>query len=85
MLSYKMKADAVKRQAGRPTKDNCSQVGINLTGKNCYEIVGEEAGESKNQIYRFIRLTELIEALLEMVDDKKIGFAVGFVIAEAEP
>jgi len=73
-FAYKMKADAVKRQAGRPVKDNYSQAGINLSGKNCYEIVGEQAGESKNQIYRFIRLTELIEALLEMVDDKKLGF-----------
>jgi len=73
-FAYKMKADAVKRQAGRPAKDNCSQVGINLSGKKSYEIVAEEAGESKNQIYRYIRLTELIEALLEMVDEKKIGF-----------
>jgi ParB family chromosome partitioning protein len=73
-FSIKMKAEAIKRKAGRPSKENDSQVGINLKGKTLYEIVGEESGESKNQIYRYIRLTELIEALLEMVDEKKIGF-----------
>ena len=73
-FAYKMKADAIKRQAGRPSKENGSQPGVNLTGKKSYEIVGEQNGESKNQIYRFIRLTELTEALLEMVDEKKIGF-----------
>jgi len=73
-FAYKMKADAVKRQAGRPAKENGSQPGVNLAGKKSYEIVGEQSGESKNQVYRFIRLTELTEALLEMVDDKKIGF-----------
>jgi len=73
-FAYKMKADAIKRQAGRPSKENGSQAGVNLLGKKSYEIVGEQVGESKNQIYRFIRLTELTNALMEMVDSGKIGF-----------
>lgn len=72
--AYKMKADAIKRQAGRPSKESGSQIGVNLMGKKSYEIVGEQSGESKNQIYRFIRLTELTKELMNMVDDKKIGF-----------
>jgi len=76
-FAYKMKADAIKRQAGRPSKENGSQPGVNLTGKKSYEIVGEQVGESKNQIYRFIRLTELTAELMEMVDAKKIAFSIG--------
>lgn len=79
--AYKMKVEAIKRQSGRPKTterlfcDNGSQTGNHLSGRKTYEIVGEQSGESKNQIYRFIRLTELINELMEMVDDKKIGFS----------
>lgn len=73
--AYKMKVETIKRQAGRPSKENGSQIGINTLGKRSYEIVGEQVGESKNKIYRYIRLTELNNKLLEMVDEKKIGFS----------
>ena len=69
--AYKMKMDAMKRKAGRP-KENVSQVGTNLRTD---EIIAEEAGESRNQIQRYIRLTELIPELLTMVDEEKIAFS----------
>jgi len=71
--AYKMKLDALKRQ-GERTDLTCSQVGNKLAGKKSSEILAEKSNDSKNQIYRFIRLTELAPPLLEMVDDKKIAF-----------
>ncbi|WP_415537733.1 ParB/RepB/Spo0J family partition protein [Dehalobacter sp. 4CP] len=73
-LAYKMKLDAMKRQAGRPSKENSTQVGQDLKGKYSVEILGEQVGESRNQIQRYIRLTELIPPILEMVDEKQIAF-----------
>ena len=70
-FAYKMKLEAMKRQTGRPTKENMSQVG---TQKRSDQIVAEQVGESRNQIQRCIRLTELIPPLLDKVDDKKIAF-----------
>lgn len=70
-FAFKMKLSAMKRQAGRPSKENVSQVG---TQKRSDQILAEQVGESRNQVQRFIRLTELIPALLEMVDQKKIAF-----------
>ena len=70
-FAYKMKMDAMKRKAGRP-KENVSQVGTNLRTD---EIIAEAAGESRNQIQRYIRLTELIPELLTMVDEEKIAFS----------
>ena len=72
-FAYKMKLKAMKRQAGRPSKENCSQVG-NDFGKKSSEVLAEQVGQSKNQIFRYIRLTELIPELLDMVDEKKIAF-----------
>ncbi len=72
-FAYKMKLDAMKRQAGRP-KSNCGQVDHNLKGKRSIDILAEETDESRKQIQRFIRLTNLIKDLLEMVDEKKIPF-----------
>ncbi len=73
-FAFKMKLEAIKRQAGRP-KNNSTQVGQNFVkGKTSVEVVAEEAGESRNQIQRYIRLTELNSTLLDMVDDKKIPF-----------
>jgi len=71
-FAYKMKLDAMKRQAGRPSKENCSQVG-NDFGKKSSEVLAEQVGQSKNQIFRYIRLTELIPELMDMVDEKKIA------------
>lgn len=70
-FAYKMKLDAMKRQAGRPSRENVSQVG---TQKRSDQIMAEQVGESRNQIQRFIRLTELIPTLLDMVDERKIAF-----------
>ena len=71
-FAYRMKLEAMKRQAGRPTKGNCSQVG-NDFGKKSSELLAEQVGQSKNQIFRYIRLTELIPELLDMVDERKIA------------
>ena len=71
-FAYKMKLEAMKRQAGRPSK-NSAQVGRNYEGKESREILAEQVGQSRNQISRYIHLTELIPALLDMVDEKKIA------------
>ncbi len=71
--AYKMKLGALKRQAGRPPQ-NYSQLGNNFSTKTSVEEMAQEKGESKNQIYRYIRLNELAPSLLQMVDDKKIAF-----------
>ncbi|WP_429847922.1 ParB/RepB/Spo0J family partition protein [Brevibacillus panacihumi] len=73
-FAYKMKLEAMKRQAGRPSKENSTQVGQDLRGKYSVEILADQAGESRNQIQRYIRLTELTPTILEMVDDKRIAF-----------
>ncbi|MEG1547539.1 MAG: ParB/RepB/Spo0J family partition protein [Clostridia bacterium] len=70
--AYKMKLDAIKRQGFRADLTS-AQVGQKLNRKFSRDIVAEQAGESKNQISRFIRLTELAPPLLSMVDDKKIA------------
>lgn len=69
-FAYKMKLEAIKRTAGRPSK-NVSQIG---TQKRSDQIMAEEMGESRNQIQRFIRFTNLIPELLDLVDQKKISF-----------
>ena len=72
-FAYKMKLDAMKHQAGRPPQDNYSQLGNNF-GKLSSKEMAEELGTSKNQIFRFIRLTNLVLELLDMVDEEKISF-----------
>ncbi len=72
-FAYKMKLEAMKHQAGRPSQDNYSQVGNNF-GTLSSEKMAEELGTSKNQIFRYIRLTNLVPELLDMVDEKKIAF-----------
>ena len=69
-FAYKMKMDAMKRKAGRP-KENSTPMVSNLRTD---EIIGEESGESREQVRRYIRLTELIPELLTMVDEEKIAF-----------
>jgi ParB family chromosome partitioning protein len=69
-FAYKMKLDALKRQGARSDLTS-SQVGMKL---QALDIVGQEAGDSRNQVHRFIRLTKLIPELLDMVDEKKISF-----------
>ena len=70
-FAHKMKMEAMKRQVGLPSKENVSQVG---TQKRTDQIMAEKLGESRNQIQRYIRLTNLIPELLEMVDQKQISF-----------
>lgn len=64
----------MKRQAGRPSQNNSSPVGIDLRGKQSLDVLGEEVGDSRNQIHRYIRLTELIPELLDLVDEGRIAF-----------
>ena len=90
--AYKMKLEAIRRKAGRPAKgaenlpkENCDQVGHNFDGKRSVEIVADEAGESKSQIQRYIRLTELTPELQQMVDEKKIGMTPAVEISYLKP
>ena len=80
-FAYKMKMDAVRRQAGRPRKENSVQNGQNYFGKVSREIVAEQTGESSQQVRRFIRLTELIPELLDYVDQRRIQFTVAVEIS----
>lgn len=77
-FSYKMKLEAMKRKAGRPDKGNYSQVGNNLLTKTSSEELSKQVGESRNQIFRFVRLTELIPELLDLVDEKRVPFVSGY-------
>lgn len=72
-FAYQMKLEAMKRKAGRPPKENSEQFALNFQGKQSSEILGEQVGESKDQIRRYIRLTNLIDPILQMVDDNKIA------------
>ena len=71
-FAYKMKLDAMKRQAGRPSK-NSATVLPNYGGKSSRQLLAEEVGESHEQIRKYIRLTELITPILDMVDEGKIA------------
>ena len=83
-FSYKMKLEAMKHQAGRPSKENDSQLGNNF-GKLSSEEMAEELGTSKNQIFRYIRLTNLITEILDMVDEKKIAFNPAVELSYLKP
>ena len=83
-FSYKMKLEAMKHQAGRPSKENDSQLGNNF-GKLSSEERAEELGTSKNQIFRYIRLTNLIPEILDMVDEKKIAFNPAVELSYLKP
>ena len=71
-FAYKMRLEAMKRQAGRPSKDNSAPVVQNFDGKTTREIVATESGESHEQVRRYIRLTNLVPELLDLVDEGKI-------------
>ena len=90
--AYKMKLEAIRRKAGRPAKEaenlpeeNCDQVGHNFDRKRSVEIVADEAGESKSQVQRYIRLTELSPELQQMVDEKKIALSPAYQLAALTP
>ena len=70
-FAYKMKLDAMRRTSGRPSKENPRQLVGNF---ETADVIGKESGESGRQVQRFIRLTNLVPELLDMVDEKKIAF-----------
>ena len=72
-FAYKMKLDALRRSAGRPSKNNSVQVGQNF-GKTSREVLAANSPDSNTQIQRYIRLTHLVQPLLDMVDDNKFAF-----------
>ena len=79
--AYRMKLDAVRRQAGRPSKNSRQVVG-NLESA---DLLGKETGESGRQVQRYIRLTELIRPLLDMVDERKIAFNPAVELSYLKP
>ena len=72
-FAYKMKLEAMRRQSGRPSKENLTPVVSDSKRQRTNEILGESVGESREQIRRYIRLTQLVPELLEMVDNGKIA------------
>lgn len=71
-FAYKMRLEAMKRQAGRPSKENSVPVAQNYEGKTSRELLGEQVGESQDQVRRYIRLTYLVPELLDLMDEGKI-------------
>ena len=80
--AFLMKRDAVQRKAGRPTKNNSSQVGTNFRAD---QLIAEEAGTSRNQVQRYIRLNYLIKPILDMVDSEKIAFTPAVELSYLKP
>ena len=90
--AYKMKLEAIRRKAGRPSKEaenlpeeNSVQVGQNFDGKTSREILAENSPDSSTQIQRYIRLTELSPELQQMVDEKRIGMTPAVEISYLKP
>ena len=79
-FAYKMKLEAMTHQ-GQRNDLTCSQVGNKLSGKKSLEILAEEVGESKSNVHRFIRLTELIKPLLDMVDNEDIALSPAYELS----
>ena len=79
--AYKMKLDAIKRKAGRPSKGNSGQLDQNFLNPYSVEKIAQDAGESTKQVQRYIRLNELIPELLEMVDGNEIKFNPAYELA----
>ena len=82
--ALKMKLDAIKRQGARHDL-TCTQVGHKLEGKKSIQVIADEAGESRSQVQRYIRLTELSPPLQQMVDDKKIAITPAVEISYLKP
>ena len=72
-FAYQMKLEAMKRKAGRPSKENVSQIGTHFEKGRSDTELAEQVGESRNQIQRYIRLTNLIDPILDMVDNNQIA------------
>ena len=84
-FAYKLKLEAMKRQAGRPPKKNGGQLDPHYTKGKSRDILAEQMGESAKQIQRFIRLTELVPELLDTVDAKKIAFNPAVELSYLKP
>lgn len=82
--AYKMKLEAIKRQGERRDR-TCDQVGHKLNGKKSVELIAEESGESKTQVQRYIRLTELSPQLQQMVDNKEIAMTPAVGLSHLKP
>ena len=76
-FAYKLKLEAMNRKLGRPSKENVGQIVPDLLGKRSTEIVGEQYGDSYKQVQRYIRLTNLIDPLLELVDKNEMAMSAG--------
>ena len=89
--AYKMKMEAIRRRSGRhkkaeiSTEKNGAQVEHHFEGKKSIDVVAEESGESRSQVQRYIRLTELSPPLQKMVDDKKIAMTPAVEISYLKP
>lgn len=83
-FAFKMKLEAMKHQ-GQRLDLTCSQVGNKLQGKKSSEVLAEQIGQSKNQIFRFIRLTELLPELLDLVDERKLAFNSAVEVSYLNP
>ena len=83
-FAYKMKLEAMKHQ-GERTDLTCSQVGNKLAGKKSSELLAEQTGQSKNQIFRYVRLTELVPPPLDLVDQRKIAFNPAYELSFLKP
>ena len=84
-FAYKLKLEALKRQAARPSKENAGQIDPNFDSRRSNVILAEQAGESVKQVQRFIRLTELVPELLDTVDAKKIAFNPAVELSYLKP
>ena len=84
-FAYQMKLEAMKRKAGRPSKENASQIATDFPKGRSDEILGEQVGESKDQIRRYIRLTNLIDPILEMVDKNEIAMNAAVELSYLKP
>ncbi len=82
--AYKMKLDALKHQ-GKRVDLTCDQVGHKLDSKKSVQKVAEDAGESKTQVQRFIRLNELLPEIREKVDTKEIAFSPSVELSYLKP
>ncbi len=83
-FAFKMKLEAMKHQ-GERVDLTCAQIGHKLDGKKSRDILAEQIGQSKNQIQRYIRLTELIPPLLDLVDEKKMALNPAYEVSFLKP
>ena len=84
-FAYQMRLEAMKRKAGRPSQENSAQFGQNTSPVDSRKELAEQTGESSVQIQRYIRLTELIDPLLEMVDTKSMAMNAGVELSYLKP